>query len=249
MTQRTVLITGAGGGMCRGINRRLAAAGYRLVLVDLSFDAVERARADLGDAGSQAHVFAADLTDEAELARLVEAVAAEVGPVDALVNAAGILDRLTLETCTVADFRRTIEVNLIAPYAMIHTFAPGMVERGWGRIVNISSIAGLTGYPYPSYAASKAGIANLTRALVVDLKGTGVTINAINPGVVDTPMVIQSVRDAVAAKVPTETVIEPEEIGAMVAHLMTDDARNINGANLLIDGGAISYFQLIDPRG
>lgn len=249
MTQRTVLITGAGGGMCRGINRRLADAGHRLVLVDVSEAGVTRAREELGEASAGAHAFAANLTDEADVAGLVDAVASEVGPVDALVNAAGILDRLPLVDCTVADFRRSIEVNLVAPYAMIRAFTPGMVERGWGRVVNISSIAGLTGYPYPSYAASKGGLTNLTRALVVDFKGTGVTINAINPGVVDTPMVIQSVRDAVADKVPTETVIDPEEIGGLVAHLLTDDARNINGANLLIDGGAISYFQLIDPRG
>lgn len=245
---RTVLITGAGGGMCRGVNRRLADAGHRLVLVDLTDTAVKGARDALGDVPQGVHTFAADLTDDAARAALLERVDTEVGPVDALVNAAGILDRLTLETCTPTDFRRTLEVNLVAPYAMIHALAPGMIERGWGRIVNVSSIAGLTGYPYPSYSASKGGLANLTRGLVVDLKGSGVTVNAINPGVVDTPMVIQSVRDAVADKVPTETVIDPEEIGALVAHLLTDDARNINGANLLIDGGAISYFQLIDPR-
>jgi NAD(P)-dependent dehydrogenase (short-subunit alcohol dehydrogenase family) len=137
-------------------------------------------------------------------------------------------------------------VNLVGPFSLIKAFPPAMIEAGWGRIINIASIAGVTGYPYPSYAASKAGLVNLTRSLLEDFWGTGITINSICPGVVDTPMVIQEVRDQVRRRVPTQTIIDPAEIGAMIAFLLTDEARNINGADLLIDGGATRLFSLFN---
>lgn len=243
---RTVLVTGAAGGMCRGINARLAAAGHTLVCVDLAYEGAQEAARQVRESGGVAHAFAVDVTDPDSVRALAGAVHQDVGPVDALVNAAGILDRKFLLDHDDASFRRAIDVNLVGPFQVIRQFAPAMLERRWGRIVNISSIAGVTGYPYPSYAASKAGLSNLTRSLVIDLWGSGVTVNSICPGVVDTPMVIPAVREQVGRKVPTQNVIDPEEIGALAAFLMTDDARNINGADLLVDGGATSYFQLID---
>lgn len=243
---RVVLVTGAGGGMARGINARLAAAGHTIVVVDLDADAATRAAHLIAAAGGTAHPYTADVTDPVALRRLGDRVEAEVGPVDAVVNAAGILDRKYLKDHDDTSFARIVDINLIGPFRVIQRFAPGMVERGWGRIVNISSIAGVTGYPYPGYAASKGGLSNLTRSLVLDFWGTGVTVNAICPGVVDTPMVIDEVRRQVPRKVPTERIVEPDEIGALTVFLMTDDARNINGADILIDGGATQYFQLFD---
>ncbi|WP_159618618.1 SDR family NAD(P)-dependent oxidoreductase [Arthrobacter zhaoguopingii] len=243
---RTVLVTGAGGGMCTGINSRLAADGHVVVCVDLSLDAAAAAKEKITGGGGRAFAFAADVTDEDSVARLLADVNREVGAVEVLINAAGVLDRKYLSELEVKAFRRALEVNLVGPFAMIRALAPGLVERGWGRIINISSIAGITGYPYPSYAASKAGLSNLTRSLLADFWGTGVTINSICPGVVDTPMVIQAVRDQVTRKVPTAKIIQPEEIGALVCFLMGEDAKNINGADLVIDGGATQLFQLFD---
>lgn len=242
----TVLVTGAGGGMCRGVNARLGQAGHTVLCVDMSADAAEAAAQSVRDSGGTAEAFAADVADADSVAALADAVHDRVGGIDVLINAAGILDRRYLADHDAHSFERTIQVNLVGPFRMIQAFAPEMVRKGWGRIINISSIAGVTGYPYPSYAASKAGLSNLARSLVIDFWGTGVTVNSICPGVVDTPMVIQEVRDQVPNKVPTEKIIDPDEIGGVVLFLMGDDARNINGADILIDGGATRYFQLFD---
>jgi NAD(P)-dependent dehydrogenase (short-subunit alcohol dehydrogenase family) len=241
-----VLVTGAGGGMCRGINARLAGSGHTIVCVDLDAQSSEAAAQAIRDAGGKAVSFAADVADEAAVGQLHAEVTSTVGPAQALVNAAGILDRKFLADSTAESFRRALDVNLVGPFNLIKAFSPGMIEAGWGRIINIASIAGVTGYPYPSYAASKAGLANLTRSLLEDFWGTGITINSICPGVVDTPMVIQEVRDQVRRRVPTQNIIDPAEIGAMIAFLLTDEARNVNGADLLIDGGATQLFSLFN---
>jgi NAD(P)-dependent dehydrogenase (short-subunit alcohol dehydrogenase family) len=248
-TPLNILVTGAGGGMCRGINARLSGAGHTIVCVDLNVESSEAAAQAIRDAGGKAAAFAADVADETAVENLLAEVTSSVGPVQALVNAAGILDRKYLADSTTASFRRALDVNLVGPFNLIKAFSPAMLEAGWGRIINIASIAGVTGYPYPSYAASKAGLVNLTRSLLEDFWGTGITINSICPGVVDTPMVIQDVRDQVRRRVPTQTIIEPAEIGAMIAFLLTDEARNINGADLLIDGGATRLFSLFNNHG
>jgi NAD(P)-dependent dehydrogenase (short-subunit alcohol dehydrogenase family) len=245
---RTVLVTGAGGGMAVGITARLAAAGHLVLCTDLDLDAAQAAAERIVAEGGRATAYALDVTDTDSVERLHGQVAAEHGTVDVLVNAAGILDRKYLKDHTAASFRKALDINLVGPFEMIRAFGPDMVDQGWGRIVNISSIAGTTGYPYPSYAASKAGLSNLTRSLLVDFWGTGVTLNNVCPGVVDTPMVIQAVRDQVPAKVPTGAIVDPAEIGAMITFLVTEEARNINGADLMIDGGATQLFRLFDDH-
>lgn len=245
---RTVLVTGAGGGMARGINRRLAAAGHTVVCTDVEQQSADAAALDIRERGGHALAFTLDVRRDESVRALRTAVEAEVGPVDAVVNAAGVLDRKGLQDHSGDSFLNAVDVNLGGPFRVIQEFTPTMVERGWGRVVNISSIAGLTGYPYPSYAASKAGLSNLTRSLVVDLWGTGVTVNAICPGSVDTPMVIEKVRRQVERKVPTGQMIDPEEIGALTAFLLTDEARSINGANIVIDGGATATFEFFSDR-
>lgn len=242
-----VLITGAAGGMCRGINTRLGLAGHTLLCVDLDLARCQAAVEELRAEGITAHAFAADVTRPEEVARLRADVKDMVGDVHALINAAGILDRKMLLDHDVDSFSRAININLVGPFALIRAFAEDLIAANWGRIVNVSSIAGTTGYPYPSYAASKAGLSNLTRSLLVDFWGTGITVNSICPGVVDTPMVIQEVRDQVPNKVPTGRIVDPDEIGAAIAFLLTDDARSINGADLVIDGGATQVFRLFEP--
>lgn len=241
-----VLVTGAGGGMCKGINSKLAEKGHHVVCVDLDLERSEAAAQAVIAQGGTASAFAADVSDETAIAALRRDIEAQVGQVQVLVNAAGILDRKYLKDSDGASFRRAIDINLVGPFLLIKEFSGPMLEQGWGRIVNIASIAGTTGYPYPSYAASKAGLANLTRSLLEDFWGTGITVNNICPGVVDTPMVIQEVRDQVRRRVPTGNIVQPEEIGALVNFLISDDARNINGTDQLIDGGATKLFSLFN---
>lgn len=242
----TVLITGAGGGMCRGINAKFAAAGYHVVAVDLTQELADRAAAAVREAGGTATGFAVDVSDEDSVATLHQQVREAVGPVHVLVNAAGILDRKFLADHTAKSFRFALDVNLVGPFLLIKEFAPDMLKADWGRIINIASMAGTTGYPYPSYAASKAGLSNLSRSLLEDFWGTGITVNNICPGVVDTPMVIDEVRAQVRRRVPTQKIVTPEEIGALATFLAGEDAKNINGANLLIDGGATQLFSLFN---
>lgn len=245
---RTVLITGAGGGMSAGINAVLAEAGHTVVCADINLEAAEAASEKIRTVGGKAHAFQVDVTSEASVTELEASLEADLGAVDVLINAAGLLDRKYLVDHDSQSFDRVIDVNLNGPFRMIRHFGPGMARRGWGRIINISSIAGTTGYPYPSYAASKAGLSNLTRSLTIDFWGTGVTVNSVCPGVVDTSMVIAEVRDQVKEKVPTEAIVDPEEVGAFIAFLMSDAAKNVNGADHMIDGGATQTFRLFDDR-
>lgn len=233
--------------MCRGINKRLGKAGHTLLCVDLDLERCNAAVEELRAQGVAAYAFAADVTLQEDVERLKRDIKGTVGDVQALINAAGILDRKMLLDHDVNSFSRAIDINLVGPFALIRAFAEDLLAANWGRIVNISSIAGTTGYPYPSYAASKAGLSNLTRSLLMDFWGTGITVNSVCPGVVDTPMVIQEVRDQVPNKVPTGRIVDPEEIGALIAFLLTDDAQSINGADLVIDGGATQVFRLFDP--
>ncbi len=241
-----ILITGAAGGMCEGINSRLAQAGHHIICLDLDLDRSEAAALKIREQGGKATAFAADVCDEQAVATLHQQIRDHIGAVQVLVNAAGILDRKYLKDTDAQSFRRAIDINLVGPFVMIKEFSEDMIQAGWGRIINIASIAGTTGYPYPSYAASKAGLANLTRSLLEDFWGTGLTVNNICPGVVDTPMVIDSVRQQVRRRVPTGNIIDPAEIGGLVNFLISDDAKNINGTNMLIDGGATQLFSLFN---
>lgn len=241
---RTVLVTGAAGGMARGITERASRAGWSVLCADLALDAAESAAEAVRDDGGDARALVLDVSSDAS----VGAAAAELARVgiviDAVVNAAGIMDRRGLIELEPESFERVLAVNLSGPYRVIRAFAPGMIERGWGRIVNISSLAARNGYPFPAYAASKAGLSHLTRSLLDDLWGTGVTVNNVCPGPVETPMLSDDVRAEVSRHVPTGLVVTPDEIGAAVAFLLSDDARSITGADLVVDGGASAYFQL-----
>lgn len=243
----SVVVTGAAGGMARGINSCLAEAGYHLILTDREQSLVDEAADAVREAGGTADAYAVDVTSQESVDSLMAAIEKSGRGVDGLINAAGVLDRKFLFDLDADSFSDVLQVNLVGPFRMIRASAQQMIDQRWGRIINISSIAGTVGYVFPSYASSKAGLSNLTRSLLIDFWGTGVTVNAICPGVVDTPMAAQSVRERLPLKVPTESIIDPVEIGRMCVYLMSDDATSVNGANLVIDGGATAQFLLFDP--
>lgn len=243
----SVVVTGAAGGMARGINSCLAEVGYHLILTDREQSLVDEAAEAVRSAGGTADAYGVDVTSQKSVESLMSAIEQSGRGVDGLINAAGVLDRKSLFDLDAKSFSDVLQVNLVGPFRMIRASAKHMIDQRWGRIINISSIAGTVGYPFPSYASSKAGLSNLTRSLLVDFWGTGVTVNAICPGVVDTPMAAPEVRDRLPQKVPSETIVDPVEIGRMCAYLMSDDAKNVNGANLVIDGGATAQFLLFDP--
>jgi NAD(P)-dependent dehydrogenase (short-subunit alcohol dehydrogenase family) len=226
--RRVALVTGSARGIGRAIVGALVDAGHVVVGVDrLPQDDDRLARA-----------FEADLADPAVPAR----IAAEVGRVDVLVNNAAVLVSMPFAEMPVADFDRTIAVNLRAPYLLCQAFGRGMVSRGWGRIVNVASIAARTGgvTNVSAYAASKGGLVALTKSLARELGPGGVTVNAVAPGAIDTPMsadIPPAARERFIDDIPLGRFAGPGEVASVVAFLAGDGASWINGATIDVNGG------------
>jgi len=249
LARRTALVTGGGRGIGAAVARRLAAAGARVVVWGRTAAEVDEVAAAIGGVGMPCDLADRGATDAA-LARL----AAEVGAVDVLVNNAGIALSAPLARTRDDDWDRLMEVNVTAAFRLCRALVPGMVERGWGRVVNLASNAGVSGYRYSaSYCASKHAMVGITRALAIDLATTGVTINAVCPGWVETRMVEEAVsriagvtgrseeqaRTALADMSPQRRMLTPDEVAGMVEYLCRDEARAVHGQALLIDGGQV----------
>jgi len=242
---RTALITGGGRGIGRAIAERLAHDGFRIVVTGRT----ESELAEVAGA-SRGQAIVADLLDRAS----VEEICRRAGDVDVLVNNAGIADSASLEKTPDELWDRTMELNATAPFRLCRALVPAMVKRGWGRVVNLASNAGVSGYAYTAaYCASKHALVGMTRALAVDLARTGVTVNAICPGWVETRMVeeaaariakktqlsAEDAKQTLANMSPQRRMIQPEEVAHVVAMLCEEEARGIHGQALVIDGGAV----------
>jgi len=225
MTHRA-LVTGGASGLGAASADRLRAAGLEVITVDL---------------GPAADV-TLDITDEVALA----AAAAEIGPIDVLVNSAGIVGPNTpLLDTTPAEWRRVFEVNVLGTVATMRTFIPGMVERGWGRVVNIASMAGKDGNPnLAAYSASKAAVIGLTKSAGKELATTGVLVNAIAPAVIATPFndsTSQEVLDHITSLIPMKRVGRADEVAELIAWLCSDAVSFSTGAVYDISGGRATY--------
>lgn len=229
---RTALVTGAGRGIGLECVNRFRDDGYRVISVDLAPDAVESAH--------EHHSI--DVSDSAAVREL----AARVGAVDVLVNSAGVVGP-NLPTIEVSDhdWDRTLAVNLNGTFYLSRAFAPGMVERGWGRIVNIASIAGKEGNPnLAAYSASKAAVIAFTKSLGKELATTGVLVNSIAPAVIATPMNDQTaphVLEYMISKIPMGRTGTSTEVAALVAWLASDECSFSTGACYDISGGRATY--------
>jgi len=222
---RTAVITGGAQGLGAAAAERLRAEGMRVVTLDL-------ADADI-------HL---DVTDEDALAR----AATQIGPVDVLVNSAGVVgpNKPLLETTT-QEWRHTLDINVLGTVAAIRAFVPGMIERGWGRVVNLASMAGKDGNPnLAAYSASKAAVIGLTKSLGKELATTGVLVNAITPAVIATPMNATTAPEVLAhitSLIPMKRVGQPEEVAELIAYLATDRVSFSTGAVYDISGGRATY--------
>lgn len=248
MTPRSTLVTGAGGGLGSAIARRFARDGHPVVCVDVDEAAARRTAAGLTDAGVRAIGCGVDVTDERAVAALHELLAERGLLPQHVVNAAGILPRGQMRDTDAATFRRVLDVNLTGAYTVTRAFSAELVASRAGRLINIASIAGTTGYPFPAYAASKAALINLTRSLVIDFWGTGVTVNAVCPGAMDTPMLDRSAVAAFVRRTPTRRVATPDEVAGVCAFLASHDAAAINGQSIVVDGGATAIFSYTDQE-
>lgn len=239
---KTAIITGGARGMGAATSRLFAAEGAQVAIADLLDAEGAALAAELGDA---ARFYHHDVTSEEDWAKLVAAVEADLGPVDILVNNAGILLFRTLFDTALADYQRVLNVNLVGEFLGIKAVGPGMVARGKGVIVNISSVDGMKGANgLGAYCSSKWGVRGLTRVAAMELGHKGVRVNSVHPGGVDTVMTNQEGRsrdqvDQAYGNVPLQRVGTPEEVAKASLFLASDDSSYLTGAEIVVDGGMV----------
>jgi NAD(P)-dependent dehydrogenase (short-subunit alcohol dehydrogenase family) len=244
---RTALVTGGGSGMGRAIAHRLARDGFAVAIVDIDDAAADAVAAEITAEGHTAAAFGGvDVSDRAQVDAAVQAVRDALGPVLVLVNNAGITGFKDFLSITDEKWDRIMAVNLNGPFYCCQAVLPHMIAAGWGRIVNISSSSAQGGQPYMThYVTSKAGLIGMTKALALEFGPSGITVNTIPPGFIDTPMLrVSEERGLLGGTVehhaeltPVRRAGLPEDIAATCSFLVSDEAGYITGQVIGVNGG------------
>jgi 3-oxoacyl-[acyl-carrier protein] reductase len=238
LTGRTALVTGASGGLGGAIARALHAQGATVALSGTRREVLEALVAELKD---RAHPAPCDLADSAAADALVPAVEAALGSLDILVNNAGVTRDSLFLRMKDADWESVLAINLTAAFRLSRAALKGMVRRRYGRIINMASVVGVSGNAgQANYAAAKAGMIGMSKALAAEVATRGITVNCIAPGFIASPMteaLDQKQREAILASVPMRRLGSGEEIGAAAVYLASSEAAYVTGLTLHVNGG------------
>jgi acetoacetyl-CoA reductase len=241
--QRVVLVTGGMGGLGETISTKMADAGYK-VAVTYSPGNSKRDQwlADMKAHGYEFTAVECDVANIDSCAKAAAAVQASLGPIDVLVNNAGITRDMTFKKMTKVDWDAVLDTNLDSVFNMSKPIVDGMVERGWGRVINVSSVNGSKGaFGQTNYAAAKAGMHGFTKSLALEVARKGVTVNTISPGYIGTKMVTAIPKDILDSKIlpqiPVGRLGKPEEVAGLIIYLASEEAAFVTGANIAINGG------------
>jgi acetoacetyl-CoA reductase len=244
---RIALITGGMGGLGEAICIKMAALGYHVVTTHSpgntkSGEWLESMR----ELGFRFHAYTCDVADYDSAQACISEIERAMGPVDVLVNNAGITRDMTFKKMDKVNWDVVIKTNLDSVFNMTKPVCDGMVDRGWGRIINISSVNGQKGaFGQTNYSAAKAGMHGFTKALALEIARKGVTVNTISPGYIGTKMVTSIPKDVLDTKIipqiPMGRLGKPEEVAGLVAYLASDEAAFLTGANIAINGGQHMY--------
>ncbi len=240
---RLALITGSSRGIGRALAEALGHAGAHVVLNGRGLEALEQTAGELTAKGITAHVRAGDVTDEDAVVALVASVEDELGPLEILVNNAGVQQRAPFLEFPVDDFRRLLEVNLVGPFLVAQAVGRAMAARGRGKIINIGSVQSQLGRPtIAPYTATKGGLTLLTRGLCADLGPQGIQVNCLAPGYFATELTAALVDDPefsawVAQRTPAGRWGRVEELGGTAVFLASDASSFVNGQTIFVDGG------------
>lgn len=251
---RTAVVTGGGRGIGAAVARALAEEGCVVAVAARTEEEVRAVAESLRTDGHRARAFPCDVTDPKSVEALAAAVREELGGTDILVNNAGAASSAPLAKLELEEWRRLLEVNATGTFLCTRAFLPAMAEAGWGRVVNVASVAGRTGGAYISaYAASKHAVVGFTRSVAAEVADRGVTVNAVCPAYVRSEMTRRTMArimektglteekalTAILEPMPQNRLLEPEEVAAAVVFLCSENARGVSGETLVMDGGGL----------
>ena len=243
MSKKVALVTGGMGGLGETISMKMADAGYRVaVTYSPSNKTADKWAAEMKAKGYEFHAYPCDVANFDSCKACVDKLTADFGPVDIVVNNAGITRDMTFRKMGKTDWDLVLRTNLDSVFNMTKQVCDGMVDRSWGRIINVSSVNGSKGaFGQTNYAAAKAGMHGFTKSLALEVAKKGVTVNTISPGYIGTRMVTAIPKEILDSKIlpqiPVGRLGRPEEVAGLIIYLCSEEAAFVNGANIAINGG------------
>jgi acetoacetyl-CoA reductase len=245
--QRIAVVTGGMGGLGETISTKMADAGYRVVVTYSPSNTKYKSwLEEMKGRGYSFSAFPVDVVEYDSCAKQCSIIAAEIGAIDILVNNAGITRDMTFKKMTKKDWDAVMRTNLDSCFNMTKQVMDGMVDRGWGRIINVSSVNGQKGaFGQTNYSAAKAGIHGFSKALALEVARKGVTVNTISPGYIGTKMVTAIPKEILDSKIlpqiPIGRLGKPDEVAGLIIYLCSEEAAFVTGANISINGGQHMY--------